>query len=127
MNFNNEKGYTGVDISIAIVIIFIFVSVISVIMYNFNSGSREVELKSEATSIAIDEIENIKMQDFNDVVDTDEQEIKQGFYRNIQVTDYAQGTDKVEGLVKNVKVTISYKYKNKEQKVELSTIVSKEN
>lgn len=53
MKFYSEKGYTGVDIAISVIVIFIFVSLISFLIYRFNSSAKEVELKSEATSIAL--------------------------------------------------------------------------
>ena len=64
MKFYSEKGYTGVDIAISVIVIFIFVSLISFLIYRFNSSAKEVELKSEATSIAVEEIEKVKQDGF---------------------------------------------------------------
>ena len=47
-----------------ILVIFIFVSLISFLIYRFNSSAKEVELKSEATSIAVEEIEKVKQDGF---------------------------------------------------------------
>lgn len=140
MKIRSEKGYTGIDIAISVVVIFIFVSLIAMLIYRFNSTAREVELKSEATYIAIDEIEKIKNDGFEayetrSVADgnseeTAEVEGKEGFTKTIIVVDYADiagNEDKIPNLVKKVTVKISYMFQAKEQNVELSTILSKEN
>ena len=69
MKIKSEKGYTGIDIAISVVVLFIFVSLIAVLSYNFNSRTREIELASEATYLAIDEIENIKNAGFEAIQD----------------------------------------------------------
>lgn len=131
MHFKNEKGYTGIDIAISVVVLFIFVSLIAFLSYGFNSSAKEIELKSQALSLAIDEIETIKstitMENIN-TLDTETQEMRtQGFYRTITVEDYADiEPTKTRGLVKKVTVKIQYRFQTKQQTVELSTIVTKE-
>ena len=135
MKFYSEKGYTGVDIAISVVVIFIFVSLISFLIYRFNSSAKEVELKSEATSIAVEEIEKVKQDGFEkyDGMNKDKNqkvENKEGFFKTIIVQDYADldnNSEKIPNLVKKVTVKISYMFQAKEQSVELSTILSKEN
>ena len=139
---NNEKGYTGIDISISVIVVFIFVSLIAVLMYNFNSTSKELELKSEATYIAINEIEKIKNEGFeayatrsiatgnSEVCRNLEVEGKAGFFKTITIIDYTDtegNEDAIPNLVKNATVKISYMFQTEEQTVELSTILSKEN
>ncbi len=135
----NEKGYTGIDIAISVVVLFIFVSLIAMLSYRLNSTSKEIELKSEATFLAIEEIEAIKNINFAEIQDrskangnsqylqAEEIEGKQGFYRKIIIEDYADTKkDKDPGLVKKIIVQIKYQFKGKEETIELSTIVSKE-
>ena len=128
----NEKGYTGVDIAISIVVITIFVSIIALLISRVNSSESDLELKSEATDIAIQEIERIKEIgiSIDNTANETEQPIsgKDGFYEKIVIRDYAQSdsTNKVSGLVKKATVTISYNFKGKKQEVELSTILEKE-
>lgn len=139
MNFGNEKGYTGIDISVAVVILFIFVSIISMMIYQMNSSSKEVQLKTDATYLAINEIENIKNQGIDEYIGrsvangnnvvTENQEVEEGFYKTITVIDYTDidgNQEKTKDLVKKVTVKISYIFKAKEQSVELSTVLSKE-
>ena len=131
MKFYSEKGYTGVDIAISVIVIFIFVSLISFLIYRFNSSAKEVELKSEATSIAVEEIEKVKQDDKNgNSLENQKVENKEGFFKTIIVQDYADldnNSEKIPNLVKKVTVKISYMFQAKEQSVELSTILSKEN
>ena len=127
----NEKGLTGVDISIAVVILFIFVSLIAFLTYSINSTSKEMELKNDATNIAIDELEYLKTKTFTELDEmTDEdkatKEIKTGFYRTIEITDAADlegGSNRIRNIVKQITVNVKYMFKGKEQTVTLSTIV----
>ncbi len=140
----NEKGYTSIDIAISVIIITMFISLIAVLVYRFNSTSNKLELQSEATSIAIDEIENIKAKGFeayqhmNKKTKEDEngQSLinqptgREGFYKTISVQDYTDiegNEEKTKDIVKKITVKISYIFQAKEQVVELSTILLKEN
>lgn len=51
------------------------------------------------------------------------------FYRTVTIQDYAEfsgNIDKKAEVLKKVTVIISYKYKNENKTVELSTVVSRE-
>lgn len=142
MKAYSEKGYTGVDVAIAVIVLTMFISLIAVLIYRFNSSSGELQKKSEALVIAIDEIEKVKFKGFETYEkmnkETTEDEngqslIKQetgkdGFYKTISVQDYTdiEGNEgKEKDIVKRVTVTISYMFQGKEQNLELSTILSK--
>ena len=139
MKIKSEKGFTGIDIAISVIVLFIFVSLIAMLIYSFNSTSREVELKSEATYLAVDEIENIKNQGFK-AIETislnnggnpykDEESPEAGFYTKVIINDYTDiegNEDKIPNLVKQVTVQISYMFKGKTEIVELSTILTRD-
>lgn len=140
MKIKSEKGIVGADIAISVVVIFIFVSIISILIYNINSLSARVERMSEATYIAINEIEQLKidgydkyqdsMESINNGVVVDNEMVQEGYYKTITVIDYTDiegNEDKTSGLVKKATVKISYMYKGEEESVELSTVLSKEN
>lgn len=133
MNLREQKGFAGSDIIISVIILFIFVSLISTMFYNFNISGKEVERRSEAVNIAVSEIEQIKINGFSQLINNDiscekeEVDGKDGYYKTITVEDYSEtDTTKQKDVVKRVKVKITYKFKNQEQNVELSTILSKE-
>ena len=65
MNFKEEKGIAGIDIAIAVIVLAIFVSIISVLMFNIQKNDEEIKRKSEATSYAINIIEEIKGKGFS--------------------------------------------------------------
>lgn len=142
--FKKEDGFTGIDISIGLVILFIFINIIAILSYRYNSSAKEIQKRAEATQIAITEIEKIKNDNFteyeglyktsttdkngNSLVDQPVDN-EQGYYKTILVEDYtdiAGNENKVKDVVKRITVKISYKFKNEEQIVELSTIISKE-
>lgn len=135
MDLREQKGFAGSDIIISVIILFIFVSLISTMFYNFNISGREVERRSEAANIAVSEIEQIKINGFSQLINNDIScekvavDGKDGYYKTITVEDYADvntNETKQRDVVKRVKVKITYKFKNQEQNVELSTILSKE-
>lgn len=135
MKLKSEKGFTGIDIAIAVVVLFIFVSIIAMLSYSINSSAKEIDLKSEATAIAVEEIEKLKNKTFDEISQMQEisqEEMtdigKEDFYKTITIKDYSEIVEgKVPELVKQATVTISYQFKAEEKKVELSTIFSKEN
>ncbi len=139
MKIRSEKGFTGIDISISVVIIFIFVSIIAMLIYQVNSTSKKISLRSDATYIAINEIEQVKNNGIesyiglhdNSIVGTENEEVSgtEGFYRTITVLDYTDlegNEDKISDVVKKVTVKISYMFQGEEQSVEISTILTKE-
>ena len=140
MKVRSNKGFTGIDIAISVIVLFIFVSLIAVLIYNYNSSTQELELKTEATYIAIDEIEKVKNNGFetyenlseaegNNIVTENEPTTTNGFYKTITVKDYTdiEGNEgKIPNLVKQVTVKITYTFKAKEQSVELTTVLAKD-
>ena len=108
--------------------------------YRINSTSKEIQLKSDAIYVAINEIEDAKSKgleefkgrsvaDGNSVVVENVETEKQGYYKTITVLDYTDldgNADKTKDIVKKVTVKITYMYKAKEQSVELSTLLTKE-
>lgn len=142
MKFQSEKGYTVMDIAISIVVITIFISLIAVIISRFNSSASSLKYKEEATAIAIEEIELIKkagLEAYKDrsiangnseVSKGEEISGKEGFYKTIIIEDYIDlegNNEKISELVKRATVKIMYTFNGKEQTVELSTMLSKEN
>lgn len=131
MNIKNEKGITNIDITITVIIITLFIGIIAVLLSNVNSNSKSIERRSEATNYAINAIETIKTQKFEELKDGEtEEDVKENssYHKKVIITDYAklQGNENaVEGLVKKVTVQISYKDGKHTETVELSTVITK--
>ncbi|MCI8384027.1 MAG: hypothetical protein HFJ33_04085 [Clostridia bacterium] len=131
MNWKNQKGYTGIDIAISVVVLFIGITLIATLSYTVNITAKEIEWKSMATEIAVEEIETIKntitLENINTLPTDTKETSKTGFFKTIEVQDYADiNTNKIRGVVKKVTVKIQYKFKKQEQTIALSTIISKE-
>ncbi len=132
VKMKSEKGYAGVDIAISILVLFLFVSLIATLSYQANSSSKEIELKSKATQIAVTEIELLKNKTWNDITTEDityreTTEIEEGYFRTIQVQDYHELDDtKNIDIVKKITVQIEYRFKGKTETVKLSTMIAKE-
>ena len=111
-------------------------------IFTINRNSTSVERGTEATNYAINEIENLKAQDFESLTDTDDttndfiditdaEGQLTGYSKKITITDYAnlpenQDDDTIlSGLVKKVTVEISYKDGDTIETVDLSTVISK--
>lgn len=140
MKIKSEKGITNIDITVSIILITLFVAIIATLMYNINANSGSVERRSIATNYAINEIESLKAQNFDDLEETGEtnefEDILEngkttGYAKKITIIDYANLEENkdddtiVPGLVKKVTVEISYKDGNTTQTVDLSTVITK--
>lgn len=129
----SEKGYTGVDIAISIVVLFLFISLISTLSYHVNSSYKEIELKSKATEIAIIEIEKMKSKTWEEITTEDISyretvEVQEGYFRTIIVRDYHDlDTSKNSDVIKKITVQIQYMFKGKQEMIEISTLIAKEN
>lgn len=142
MKYKSEKGVTTIDITISIILITLFVAIITTLMYIVNKNSSSIERKAEATNYAINEIENLKLQNFEELQDTDESTNNftdiidtegnmTGYSKKITITDYANLPENqndstiLSGLVKKITVEISYKDGNTIQTIDLSTVITK--
>lgn len=67
MKLKKENGFTGIDITIALLILTISISIIATLTFNISSNSQKIERKTEATNIAIDVIEKIKILSYTQV------------------------------------------------------------
>ena len=135
-----QNGIAGIDIVIALIIITIFISLIAVLTFNIQRNNEEIKRKSEATSLAIDKIEEIKGKGFSSLPQAGKNTIDEypdgyieqngsstPYYQEIRVQDYSEGKEGREAeVVKIVTVKISYKSGNNDENVEISTAISKE-
>ncbi len=69
MHIKEEKGLTGIDIAISVILLTIFIAFIANLISNINLKSEETKRKTEATSYAVQEIENIKAKGYIDDYD----------------------------------------------------------
>lgn len=151
MKFKNNKGFVGIDTSIAIMILVILIPTITAIIYNINKENKSIERKSQALNSAINVMETAKGMDVNDLnLENLENEIT-NFYAsdailantdltdgiinikkdkinyNLEITiqDYNEKDETVpKGVVKEVKVIVTYLVGGKEESIDLATPIS---
>ena len=125
MNIRMNKGVVGVDVGIAIIIFIMFVTVITMLFYNSLMSTIATERKAIATDIAIKVIENIEVMDYNSFLTktneklTENIEIPDGYNAQVSVSS-AQEKD----LLREITVTITYNFKDNEEKVEMKALKS---
>ncbi len=133
MKIKDNRGFTGVDVAIATVIIVVFVGFIAGLFANLAVTSANVERKTRATNLAIEIIEALKVTNFNDLVSTEDDQmtieelnslslkeisIPNGYSYKILIEDYLNG-----GVVKTLKVEITYKQGKNNENVSIETLV----
>lgn len=145
MNLRDNKGVTGIDLSVALVIIVVFVGIIATLVYNFGISSKGVNRTAIATNILIKKIEELKQQDYSNLQGTtieykDENGITQGsapYKVTTEITKYADSNyvenlnsvekEQLLDVIKIAKVTVEYKVGDKNEKIDISTAITKEN
>lgn len=67
MNFKNNKGYTGVDISVAMIIILVLIPTVFGIIFSIQRTGAEVNRKAEAVRIITDILETAKSLEYSEI------------------------------------------------------------
>ena len=142
MLIEEEKGVTGIDLAISIIIITIFIAMVGNLIININLNSKDTQRKTIATSYAMQEIEKIKakgyIDSYNDKGINQEDKIEEddiidsnnnftGYHKKVSIKDYVliqEDNTKKANLVKKITVEISYKLKNNDKSVSISTYVA---
>ena len=148
MNLKQNNGYVGIDMSVSVIIMLLLIPTIFGIVYSINSSRISNGVKSEAISIAVNAVEaakGIEIKNLNEdnvftelgknytvtspVVKSTGKEAaitteKAGYKVFIDITDYKEShSEALENIVKTVKATVTFKIKNKEQSIDLSTVI----
>ena len=143
MDIKSEKGITGMDIAISVIIITIFISLIAVLSFNIQKTQEDIKRKSEATSYAIEIIEELKLNGFSNLPEKgtnkidgfedgyilDEEGKTTPYYQEITVKDYSElegNENKYAEIIKIITVKISYKSGSETESVEITTDITKE-
>ena len=142
MKFKSEKGVTGIDITLSVILISIFIGLITTLAYNLESKSKKLDRQAEAVYYAVNSIEKAKGLNFSDLPTVASRNNKLSilpdgyindtpYYRTTEVVDYAQmpenqGKNPKPDVAKKITVTISYKDKEKDKKINLTIVKVKE-
>ena len=136
MNLKNSKGVTGIDIAISVLILILFVSLITGLFYNTSVTTKKINRKAEATNLAINTIERMKLEDFSNLKNTkigDDEgkkeisesnistlvdlDVPKGYKVEIAVEDYDDGS-----AVKIIKAYVTYMENNQNQEIKIETL-----
>ena len=149
MNIKSEKGISTIDITVAIIIITLLLSVVITLIVNINTNSNKINMKSDATNYALDEIEKIKAEGwiktneatFNEELKEfefgeeyengkykgyikDSENMETPFYKTVKVKDASDISEEIEkDVLQKVTVVVSYRVGNQEENVSLSTVL----
>jgi type II secretory pathway pseudopilin PulG len=138
MKIKDEKGFTGIDITVAVIIIMLFMTLIGTIFYNITASHRQLERKTEATYIAIDVMEKLKAQNYDDLIVGEynnntiakilkDEIIEEGYSLKVTIKNYNTPEENSYDLVKIITVKVEYKVGKNTENVELKTTVTREN
>ena len=138
MLIKEEKGFTGIDITVAVIIIMLFMTLIGTIFYNITASHRQLERKTEATYIAIDVMEKLKAQNYDDLIVGEynnntiakilkDEIIEEGYSLKVTIKNYNTPEENSYDLVKIITVKVEYKVGKNTENVELKTTVTREN
>lgn len=132
-----NKGFTQTDIVISIIIIIIFVSLITTLFYNFYISTSAKNRNSIALNCIIDVIEEAKMLNYDELgqekidelLDTLrlDKTIPNGYDVSVELQKYNElegNTDKKD-LIKILKIKVQYLVGQKNEKIEISTLITK--
>ena len=128
----SNKGFTMQDSIIATLIITIFVGLISTLMYSVYNINIRTDLTSQMATYAVqilEDIDKIAYEEVNsDLANTYKSQlnIPAGFDVNIEVTNYVDGTQNIEDVIKIVNLTISYELRGDTEQFSVQRLKIKE-
>lgn len=131
INVKSESGFTMTDLAVAIIIFTMFASLIGTLMYTAFRTELQTKIAGQANFYAIEILEDIDKITYDEVVNGMESHyrdifsISNSYDLKIEVTNYNEGTNK-EDLIKNFKLTITYKLDNNTESLVVNKIKVKE-
>lgn len=124
MDLKQNKGITLADTIIAITIFIIFTALVITISYNIYLQSNFIKRNSTATNYIVDLFEYAQGLNFDDVTgDNLKSYVDNKNYKGYEIE--ISVTEKKEGYIKQIDVTVTYKLGNKENSVSMSTLINK--
>lgn len=128
----SNKGFTMQDLIIAMLIITIFVGLVSSLMYSVYYINIKTDLTSQMSTYAVQILEDIDKIAYEEVTPSlastykEKFSIPAGFNINIEVSNYGEGMENIEDIIKIVKLSISYNLRGEEQTFSVQRLKIKE-
>ena len=114
LKIKSENGFTMQDLLVACFIFILFAGLIGTLMYRVYETNIRASLTSQMCIYAVQILEDIDKKSYEDAqtktgADYKEQfSIPSGYNVELQFTDYGEGKDYIEDLIKIVDLKISY-------------------
>ena len=137
LNLSKDKGFTTADLIIAIIIV-LFISIITTSFYNYYISVEAKNRRSIATNCIITVLENIEVMNYTEVTQEEINDLVNRLKQDgsIPASNYKitaelkkyneiEGNEDKEDLIKIIKGRISYMVNNKEEKIEIRTLITK--
>lgn len=131
-NLKSENGFTMQDLMIAAFVIVLFVGLISSMMYSVYKTNIRADLTARMSTYAIqilEDIDKIAYEEVNSNLSSkyiEQFEIPSGFNVNIEVSNYGEGLQNIEDVMKIVKLTISYELQGETEEFVVQRLKIKE-
>lgn len=113
LNIKSDKGFTMQDLIAAALIIMLFVGTISTLMYSVYKINIKADLNAQMVAYAVEVLEDIDKRSYDEITEdfciTEyglNAPMKFGF--GVEISNYGEGIENVEDIIKIVKITISY-------------------
>lgn len=114
LNIKSEKGFTMQDLIVALIIIMLFVGIIGSTMYAAFKNTANTNLTSQMTFYAVQILEDIDKISYEEAITKTGDDYKSqfqipaGYTVELSFSDYGEGIENVQEVMKIVKLNISY-------------------
>ena len=125
MKLRNNNGFTGIDVSIALIVLLIFIPMLFEIIYNLKKVNQSVNRESTALDIAVNVIEDTKLQQYDSIETKDpyDKKIENVTYK-VTVSVISQEINaEASSLSKDVNVKVEYPVGKNIKSIDISTTI----
>lgn len=123
----NKRGVLGIEIGIAVAIFTVFSTILLSSRANLNVKLEELEMRSNATKIAVQSVEKTLLEDYDTINNKEEKvfEKNKEYLVNYSIEKYSDTKPNKEDLVKVLTVTVNYNVRGNNKNYTVSTLVTR--
>lgn len=128
----SEKGFTMQDLIAAILIFTIFTGIICTTMYKVYELNVRVSLTSQMTMYAVQILEDIDKISYEEAQTKTAEQYKEqfsipaGFKVDLKFSNYKEGEENIQDVIKIVNLSISYDYLDSTENINIQKLKIKE-
>lgn len=124
----NKKGMIAAEILVGVAIFILFFISTIYTERNFNAKYQNLKLRTNASNIAVETMENILLQEYTDINSREDKEVYRDniLYKvSVDVIKYSDENRNAKDLVKTVIVNVEYKDKEEIKNFEVKTLATR--